>query len=137
MNTFTYLNNCIKTDIAPSQIHGIGTFALRDIKIGESLFERWDGETGNYTLLNSEFEKLPIYVQRIILKSYENKRGEYPFIWFKLYSDGYFNLANPLAYTNTLGVENANFNTQKKIAIKHIKEGEELFGTYDLNSTIL
>jgi hypothetical protein len=137
MNTFTYLNNCIKTDIAPSQIHGIGTFALRDIKIGESLFERWDGETGNYTLTHSEFEQLPIYVKRIILKSYENKRGEYPFIWFKLYSDGYFNLANPLAYTNTLGVENANFNTQNKIAIKHIKEGEELFGTYDLDSTIL
>ena len=137
MSTFTYLNNCIKTDIAPSPIHGIGTFALRDIKAGESLFERWDGETSNYTLTHSEFEQLPIYVKRIILKSYENKRGEYPFIWFKLYNDGYFNLANPLAYTNTLGVENANFNTQNKIAIKHIKEGEELFGTYDLDSTIL
>jgi|TARA_R110000796_G_scaffold169388_2_gene286246 hypothetical protein len=137
METFKYLNNCIKTDIAPSQIHGIGTFALRDIKIGESLFEKWDGETTNYTLTHSEFEKLPIYVKRIILKSYENKRGEYPFVWFKLYADTYFNLANPLAYTNTLGVENANFNTQNKIAIKNIKVGEELFGTYDLDSTIL
>lgn len=137
MNTFTYLNNCIKTDIAPSPIHGIGTFALRDIKAGESLFERWDGETTTYTLTHSEFEQLPIYVKRIIIKSYENKRGEYPFVWFKLYNDGYFNLSNPLAYTNTLGVEKANFNTQKKIAIKNIKEGEELFGTYDLDSTIL
>ena len=137
MNEFDYLRDCIKTDIGPSPIHGIGTFALRDIKRGESLFERWEGDTSTYTLSHSQFEQLPDYVMGLILKSYENLTGKYPFIWFKLYKDGYFNLSNPLAYTNTLGIENANFSSHKKIALKDIKVGEELVGTYDLNSTIL
>ena len=136
MDTFTYLNSCIKTDIAPSPIHGIGTFALRDIKAGESLFERWDGETTTYTLTHSEFEQLPIYVKRIIIKSYENKRGEYPFVWFKLYNDGYFNLSNPWAYTNTAEI-NGNVDSEKRIVIKPIKAGEEILGTYTLKNTII
>ena len=69
------------------------------------------------------------------LKSYENK-NEYPFIWFRLFKDSYFNLSNPWAYVNTKE-ENGNVDSLTKKVITPIKKGEELFGTYNLENTIL
>ena len=135
MNLIYYLSNHIKTDLKPSPIHGIGTFALRDIEVGETLFELWPNETKLYTLEKSEFESLPTYVKMMILKGYENK-SEYPVIWFRLYKDCYWNLANPLAFTNTNGTD-GNFDSNTRIAIKPIKEGEEILGTYNLKNTIV
>ena len=135
MNIFEYLTNSIKTDIAPSSVHGIGTFALRDLEIGEEVFDKWDGESKVYTISVESFESLPTYVKMMILKSYENKE-EYPFIWFRLYNDSYFNLANPWAYVNTKE-KDGNVDSLTKKVIKPIKSGEELFGTYNLENTIL
>jgi hypothetical protein len=135
MNLIYYLSNHIKTDLKPSPIHGIGTFALRDIEVGEPVFYLWPNETKLYTLEKSEFESLPTYVKMMILKGFENK-SEYPVIWFRLYKDCYWNLANPLAFTNTNGVD-GNFDSNTRIAIKPIKEGEEILGTYNLKNTIV
>ena len=63
MDVIEYLQHCIKTDIRPSQIHGIGTFALRDIEVGETLFELWEGDTKIYTIEKHEFEKLPNHIK--------------------------------------------------------------------------
>ena len=41
MEVIEYLKNHIRTDLKPSPIHGIGTFALRDIEIGEPIFYLW------------------------------------------------------------------------------------------------
>ena len=71
----------------------------------------------------------------MILKGFENK-PEYPVIWFRLYKDCYWNLANPLAFTNTAG-DDGNFDSTTKITIKPIKKGEEILGTYNLENTIL
>jgi len=135
MEVLDYLKNCVKTDIAPSTIHGIGTFALVDIEAGEPIFDLWDGESRVYTISKEEFEELPKHSKRMILKSYEN-RPDYPVVWFRLFNGCYFNLANPLVYTNTAGRE-GNFDSVKKIALKPIKAGEELLGTYNLENTIL
>lgn len=135
MNIFEYLTNSIKTDIAPSSIHGIGTFALRDLEIGEDVFVKWDGDSKVYTISLEMFEGLPSYVKMLILKSYENKK-EYPFIWFRLFNDSYFNLSNPWAYVNTKESD-GNVDSVTKKVIKPIKAGEELFGTYNLENTIL
>jgi len=101
MEPFEYLRDCIITDIAPSKVHGIGTIALRNIERGEELFKLWEGDTGVYTILPSQFDNLPKYVQIMILKSFENHRDTYDFIWFRLIKDTYFTLANPMVFTNT------------------------------------
>lgn len=135
MKPFTYLNEHLKTDIAPSSTHGIGTFALRDLNVGEDVFIRWDGKTNSYIVSVEEFDTLPESSKFLILKSYEN-RNEYPFIWFRLFKDSYFNLSNPWAYVNTKETD-GNVDSVTKKVIKPIKQGEELFGTYNLKSTIL
>lgn len=135
MKPFTYLNEHLKTDIASSTIHGIGTFALRDLSVGEDVFIRWNGETNAYVISEDEFNTLSDTSKFLILKSYEN-RNEYPFIWFRLFKDSYFNLSNPWAYVNTKE-EDGNVDSVTKKVIKPIKKGEELFGTYNLENTIL
>lgn len=135
MKPFTYLNEHLKTDIASSTTHGIGTFALRDLSVGEDVFIRWNGETKAYVVSEDEFNMLPDTSKFLILKSYEN-RNEYPFIWFRLFKDSYFNLSNPWAYVNTKE-EDGNVDSVTKKVIKPIKQGEEIFGTYNLENTIL
>ena len=135
MDTYEYLSTHIKTYIKPSPIQGIGTFALRDIEVGETLFEKWKGESRIYTMEKDDFKNLPKYVKRVILKSYLNK-PEYPVIWFRLFEDCYFDLANPIVYTNT-GEKNGNFDSVTKKVIKPIKAGEEILGTYKLEDTLL
>jgi hypothetical protein len=133
MEPFQYLVKHVTTDIAPSTTHGIGTFALRDLEVGETLFGKWKGDTRIYTLSRTEFEVLPIHIKRMITKSYV-QGDSYPVIWFRLFRDCYFNLANPIIYTNTLE-ENGNFDSITKKVIKPIKKGEEIFGTYNLKET--
>jgi len=135
MEVVEYLTQHLKTDIAPSPIHGIGTFALRDIEVGEPVFMLWPNESRIYTLTKEEFELLPTTSQRMIKKSYLNK-PEYPVYWFRLFKDCYFNLANPLVYTNT-AENDGNFDSIKRIAIKPIKAGEEILGNYKLEDTLL
>lgn len=133
-----YLSTHIKTDIAPSPIHGIGTFALRDIEPGEVVFRNWLGDSRVYTLTFDEFDTLPNHVKRMILKGYENRPDEYPIIWFRLFKDCYWNLANPWVFTNTADENHqANIDSKERIVIRPIKAGEELIGTYDLEKTIL
>jgi hypothetical protein len=135
MNPFIYLHEHLKTDIAPSPIHGIGTFALRDLNVGEDVFIKWYGETNSYIISEGEFDTLPESSKFLILKSYENT-NEHPFIWFRLFNDSYFNLSNPWAYVNTKETDGNVDSVTKKVK-KPIKQGEELFGTYNLKNTIL
>jgi len=135
MEVIQYLKNHIITHLEPSPLHGVGTFALRDIEIGEPIFYLWPNDSRIYTISLEEYNELPNYVKMMIKKSYENK-AEYPVVWFRLFKNCHWNLANPLAYTNT-GEENANFDTLKRVAIKKIKKGEELLGTYKLENTII
>jgi len=135
MDVFDYLNNKVKTEIHPSPIHGIGTFAIRDLEVGETLFHPWKDDTRIYTLTKEEFKTLPDFVRRVIKKSYV-QQDEYPVIWFRLFRGCYFDLANPIIYTNT-GEENGNFDSLTKKVIKPIKKGEEILGTYKLKDTLL
>jgi len=137
MDVLDYLKTHIKTNIAPSPIHGIGTFALRDMEPGELVFRAWLGDSRIYTLTNEEFNSLPHYSKQMILKGYENN-SDYPVIWFRLYNKCYWNLANPWAFTNAADKNNeANIDSHKRVVIRPIKAGEELIGTYDLEKTIL
>ena len=129
---YEYVRDSIKTDTAVSNIHGIGTFALCDIKKGEQVFTRWYGNTGEFTITKEQFFGLPKYVQNLILKTYENNgQGAY---WFRLQNGSCFVLSNPYAYMNT-AEENGNVDSHTGIALKDIKAGEEILGTYKLENT--
>ena len=129
---YEYVRDYIKTDTGVSDVHGIGTFALCDIRRGEQVFVLWRGKTEVYTITAEEFNSLPKHSQNMILKSYENsKTNEY---WFKLHTGGYFNLANPYVYMNT-AEENGNVDSSTGVALKDIKAGEEILGTYKLENT--
>lgn len=132
ITAYQYVRDCIKTDTGQSNVHGIGTFALCDIKQGEQVFPLWQGETKVYSITTEEFNALPRQSQNMILKSYENNKSNS--YWFKLYKDGYFNLANPYVFMNT-AEENGNVDSGTGIALRNINEGEEILGNYKLENT--
>lgn len=59
------LNNYVKTKIAPSKVHGVGVFALRDIPKGQKLYT--DMAPRMYNLPYKEFRNLFPEVRKIIL----------------------------------------------------------------------
>jgi len=54
MTPFDYLNTSIKSYQRVSTLHGVGLFALYNIKQGEILFPLWEGKTDWY--LPSKYE---------------------------------------------------------------------------------
>ena len=50
MKPFDYLNTSVKSYGRASKVHGIGLFALVDIKEGEQVFPEWKGETSWYKI---------------------------------------------------------------------------------------
>lgn len=132
----THLLHGLKSELRPSPIHGIGTFAIRDIKKGEKMFPRWGGMTRVYLMKPKEFEKFPNHVKKLICKSYVNKPEEQEgFYWFRLYKGAYFNLANPWTYVNT-GEEDGNICSEKRVALRDIKKDEEILSNYKLKDTL-
>lgn len=132
MTVVEYLMNHIFTEIRPSSVHGVGTFACRDINKGEKIFKTWDGETKIYELDRKLFKLLPDYVQKLILKDIDDN-PKLNIVKFRLYSDSYFNLTNPLAFCNTKESD-GNIDSLTSIVKKDIKKGEEIFGNYKLKN---
>lgn len=137
MDANEYLNIHVKTDIRPSPIHGIGTFALRDIEIGEPIFVPWPHETKVFLIDRVLFDVLPTYIKKLIFKTFDNNQTDLSKrqYWFKLYNGSYWNLCEPLVFTNT-GQEHSNFLTSSGIVTKKIFAGEEVLGSYYLKNTI-
>ena len=72
MSVLEYLNNKVTAILKPSSLGGIGFFAVKDIKIGESVFEPWWGESGIYSITQDELFTLPIQLQRKGNDYYQN-----------------------------------------------------------------
>jgi SET domain-containing protein len=127
---FDYLLTGIKSYIAPSKIHGVGLFALVDIKRGEQVFPIWKGETGWYKIKFSKAKKLPTEVLSYILRSFGSKiENDDSDINFVLIKDTNFLFSNPLSLINTKYNE-GNTDSKTGKALKDIKKGEEITGNY-------
>ena len=50
MTPLEYLQQKVVAILKPSSVEGVGFFAVRDIEIGESVFEPWMGESGIYSI---------------------------------------------------------------------------------------
>ena len=121
----------IKTKIAPSPIHGIGVFAIKDIKQGEQVFPPWDGDTAVYMIPNDKLKSLPNEVQELLDMYFINEECGYKL--FRLFKGINF-ICHTVSYCNSAypNKENTNINNDG-IALKDISVGEEILEWYTSN----
>ena len=111
------LNTYVKTKIAPSKIHGVGVFALRDIPKGQKLYA--DMMTKVYTLRYSSFGKLFPEVKEMLLERFPLIVNGSNF----LYPD-----TRIVAFMNHS--EKPNYNAKSDLVLVDIKEGDEITENY-------
>jgi len=68
MNDVVEYLNSIKTEILPSNLHGIGTFAFRNIEVGDYVFPHWKNETGLYKINLENIDNF--YFKQNVLSKY-------------------------------------------------------------------
>ena len=73
MSVLEYLNNEVTAILKPSPLGGVGFFAVKDIEIGESVFEPWYGESGIYSITQEELFTLPIQLQKNLYETFHHK----------------------------------------------------------------
>ncbi len=117
MEQIKELNHYVRTKLAPSQIDGVGVFALRDIKKSEPLFT--DIVTKLYNLPYSDFDKLRPEVAENLLQSFplivKGSAFAYP-------------ITRTQAFLNHSDVPN--YDAGIDMALRDIKAGEEITEDY-------
>ncbi len=121
----------IKTKIAPSPIHGIGVFAIKDIKKGEQVFPVWDGDTAIYMIPNDKLKMLSEEVQELLNMYFINEECGYKL--FRLFKGINF-ICHTVSYCNSAypNKDNTNINNDG-IALRDITKGEEILEWYTSN----
>ena len=151
MNAFEYINKFVVSVLKPSRINGVGFFAVRDIKKGDTIFEAWKGESGIYSITIDELNLLPDDLKKNIYETFDNRflyinrEGEEIFIqkeigkiFFPLERGFHWIYIWPKMFINS-GLNKANVDTNNfinPIAIRDIKKGEELLANYGTNFNV-
>jgi hypothetical protein len=126
-----HLKNNIKTKLGVSPIHGVGVFAIRDIRVGEQVFPEWDKQTGVYVIPNNRLDEIPKEVLELLDMYFINDECGYKVI--RLIKGLNF-LANNFSYCNSSYNTDLEHNmTNYGIALKPIKKGEEILEYYKEN----
>ncbi len=115
----TLLNDIVKIKLAPSSIHGVGVFAMRDIKAGEKLYT--DIIPHQFDLPFIHFKKLDKEIREILL-------GHFPLIVGG--SHFMFPVTKFSAFLNH--TENANYDAVNDKALMDIPKGSEVTEDYRL-----
>jgi len=113
------LNEVVKIKLAPSEIHGVGVFALRDIKKGEKLYT--DIIPHQFDLPYEMFKGLEPEIAQIIL-------GHFPLITKG--SHFMYPVTKMSAYLNHS--DEPNYDSKDDKALRNIKKGEEITEDYRL-----
>jgi SET domain-containing protein len=111
------LNEIVKIKIAPSSIHGVGVFAMRDIKKGEKLYA--DTVTHQFDLPYNLFSKLDKDIQDTIL-------GFFPLVVNG--SHFLYPVTRMAAFLNHS--DTPNYDAKEDKALRAIKAGEEVTEDY-------
>jgi hypothetical protein len=123
-----HLNNNIKTKLSVSKIDGIGVFAIRDIKKGESLFPIWEYSSSLYVIPNDRLKELPKSVFELLDMYFINEECGYKIIRlfkgmnFLFHGTSYCNSAYKTQHTHNISNDG--------VALRDIKEGEEILEWY-------
>jgi hypothetical protein len=126
-----HLKNNIKTKIGVSNIHGVGVFAITDIKEGEQVFPKWEWESGIYVIPNNRLDELPKEVLELLDMYFINDECGYKII--RLFKGLNF-IANSYSFCNSA------YNTEFEknisftgVALKDIQKGDEILEWYEEN----
>jgi SET domain-containing protein len=111
------LNEIVKIKLAPSPIHGIGVFAMRNIKKGENLYT--DIIPHQFDVPYSKFPKLRVGIAEQIL-------GHFPLVVEG--SHFLYPVTKMSAYLNHS--DKPNYDAVKDVALQDIKKGEEITEDY-------
>ena len=111
------LNTYVLTKIAPSSIHGVGVFALRDIKKGQILYA--DMLTKIYTLPYQEFHRLIPEVGDMILERFPQVINGSKFLYPDTRIQAFMNHSSA-----------PNYDAIKDTALVDIEQGEEITEDY-------
>ena len=117
----TKLNSIVKVRIAPSKIHGVGVFALRDIFKEEKLYA--DEFPQVYTIPYSSFDKLFKEVRELLLER-----------WPQIVNGSKFAYPDTriVAYMNHGYADEVNYDAIEDRMLKDVKIGEEITENYRL-----
>lgn len=130
---YDYIKNHVNVKLAPSSIHGVGIFALRDIEKGEKLFVEWNGETGQYFLNEHEFNAFDEKVKEHLSQMFGYvKDGEQIYkMSIVLNKNCHWIFKTPLHWVNSCGIDGEpNLNRETLTTTKFIKAGEEILLMY-------
>ena len=115
------LNSTVWCTIAPSPVHGVGVFAIRDIPKGQKLNCQNISRMGVLRIIPSELENLLPEIKKLILQR-----------WPIVTTTGYFQSPNDdvflLAFMNHS--ETPNYDKVNDITLRDVKKGEEIFEHY-------
>jgi len=133
MDAYNYIKNCIFVKLKPSNISGIGVFALRNIKKETLLFNLWEGETGFYPISQQQLEmldeELRSHIRDLFLFS-----SDFPVdtnIYVKLTNGCHWIYTNPYYFVNSGYYEKkSNVDKDTMMSIRDIKKGEEILSNY-------
>jgi len=111
------INDVCKTKLAPSEVHGIGVFAIRDIKKGERVYA--DAMPCMIDVPYKKLNKIRPEIRKIILERFPMVKEGSQFLAPDTLMQIYLNHSETPNYDNKTGK-----------ALKKIKEGEEIFENY-------
>jgi len=110
------LNDIVRIKLAPSPIHGIGVFALRDLKKGDKLYA--DVIPNAFDLPLRKFKRLKPEIRELILNHWPNIVNGAHFLYPVTKMTAFMNHGE------------ANYDINSDEVLKPIKCGEEIFVDY-------
>ena len=126
-----HLRDNVMTELRTSPIHGVGTFAIRNIKKGERLFTPWRQYSAVYAIPEHRLSEIPESVLEQIDKYFISNVEGYKLI--KLFNNINF-LCNGLSYCNSAYPNQELQNIDDKgIALRDIQKDEEVLLWYTSN----
>lgn len=111
------LNDTVWCTIKPSKIHGVGIFAIRDIKKGQAMF--CQGAGGLW--LKTDLSKVEPEIRKLIVQRWPMEKDGYPFL--SPNDDGI--MTSFMNYS-----EDFNYSEMTDSALRDIKKGEEITKDY-------
>jgi SET domain-containing protein len=123
-----HLKTNVLTELRPSQIHGIGVFALMDIPKDTYIFSKWSNGTGIFHIPKNRLNELPEPVLDLINKNFIDDDPNYKII--RLYN-GLNYLSHLPSFCNSSYPHEDKHNVDRfGKTIRDIKKGEEILEWY-------
>jgi SET domain-containing protein len=113
------INDVVKLKIAPSDIHGVGVFATRNIKKGEQVYASAIPEMHDIPYFSTHFQAIKPEIQQVIKEHFPVVRSGSKFMCPDTLMQMYVNHS-----------DKPNYDAYTDKALKSIKKGEEILEDY-------